>query len=81
MADSLNDGSARNRRAWTNAELRSVMDEQNRKPSMGGVWMVQMMDVKRVQISCWMNEMRRKAAVPDNRRLDASAAAHFILPI
>lgn len=40
-----------------------------------------MMDVKRVQISCWMNEMRRKAAVPDNRRLDTSAAAPFILPI
>lgn len=42
-----------------------IVDEQNPKPSTGGIWMIKMMDVRREQISCWMNEMRRIAAVPD----------------
>lgn len=41
------------------------MDEQNPEPRTGGMWMIKMMDVRREQISCWMDEMRRKAAVPD----------------
>lgn len=60
---------------WDEARM-----NRTRNLVVGGTRMVRMMDVRREQTSCWMDEMRRVAAVTD-RGSTRTWAAPFILSI